>query len=188
MKFIGGPLRNCVAALILINITGFANIAFAGKMPSKAEGLSALDEKNGFRDVMFGINISSTHFKGSRLVEDSGNTKFYVRPTDKMQIGGSELESITYSFYKDHLSGVMIKAKGKVNSASLLEVFKAAYGPGHKGNQFIERYFWFGAKVMLYFDENVITGDATAALMSEELRKQKEIDEKAEAEAAKDDI
>lgn len=84
----------------------------AGTLPVLAlsEGLKALDEKNGFRDLTFGAAIEG--IEGMKLIEDGGANKYYSRSEDELSLGGAELTGITYGFYKGKLASVILEAKG----------------------------------------------------------------------------
>jgi hypothetical protein len=136
--------------------------------------LAYLDHKNGFRDLTFGDPPPA----GMVLREQDrhGEKKIYDRPADDLRIGAAEISYISYRFYKNRLSGVMLLTKGISNSRAMLGVLTEAYGPGSRPNAYIEEYLWSGSRVMAYFKGNAITRDATTALLSVPLQKEEEAD------------
>jgi hypothetical protein len=78
---------------------------------SYAQNLKALDSKNGFRDFIFGTDVSQ--YQNLNLVEASKDslTKYYLKTDDKLSIGQYDLESVFYSFYKGKLDYIIIKTK-----------------------------------------------------------------------------
>jgi hypothetical protein len=138
--------------------------------------LAHLDFKNGFRDLTFGDPPTEE----MQLVED-GTSKYYRRPGDDRMIGNAHLHEIAYAFYHDQFSSVILQTKGIVNSRALLSVLRQAYGPGMRPNEFMERYVWKGNRVLLYYDEQPITHDATIIMWSVPLKNAKEAEERAKA-------
>lgn len=114
--------------------------------------LSYLDSKNGFRDLKFGSPISSSN--GFKLdgTTDALN-KSYTRTTDKLSIGNTPLEAITYTAYNGKLARVNLYSDPKFANEILL-AFVALYGNPTKvvdlntstGSQHIE---WNATKVKI---------------------------------------
>jgi hypothetical protein len=86
--------------------------------------LAYLDHKNGFRDLKFGDPPRAEMV----LKEESGDSKYYARPTDDLSIGGAHLSQLVYSFYKNRLQAVRMTTKGIVNAQALLEVLRHKHG------------------------------------------------------------
>ena len=78
------------------------------------------NEPDGFRGIKWGTNISELSEMG--LIEDDGESKFYVRKNDKMQIGDADLERIAYVFYKDRLYGIMVRYSSSLNLSKFSDV------------------------------------------------------------------
>jgi hypothetical protein len=90
---------------------------------------------NGFRDLKWGTNIKDANDPNMVLISDSsGNDEIqvYRRSNDKLSFGDAKLTSISYSFYKDRLCLVMIKAKEDENYTALKAALFAYYGKGNK--------------------------------------------------------
>jgi hypothetical protein len=115
------------------------------------------------------------------LRENSGDSKFYARPSDDLSIGGAELSQLIYGFYKNRLQAVRMKTKGFINSQALLEVLRQAYGRPHQPNQFMESYLWFGSKVTISYNKNAIIDDADVWFFSQPLLVEEEADKKGKA-------
>jgi hypothetical protein len=139
--------------------------------------LAYLDFKNGFRDLQFG-DLPSPDM---RLIEDHGDTTYYTRPRDDLMIGQSQLSWVAYGFYRGRLYTVLLSTVGLTNSRALLEVLRQAYGRGTRPNPFMERYYWNSTHVVLSYDENPLSHDATVVFSSVPLESQKAADEKAKA-------
>jgi hypothetical protein len=139
--------------------------------------LAYLDHKNGFRDLKFGDPPRAEMV----LKEESGDSKYYARPTDDLSIGGAHLSQLVYGFYKNRLQVVRMTTKGIVNAQALLEVLRQAYGPPSQPNQFMKRYRWQGSKVIISYDENSIRHDADVWFFSQPLIAEQEADQKSKA-------
>jgi hypothetical protein len=153
-----------------------------------AQNLKALDTKNGFRDFKFGDDIST--FKDLVEIEigKDGLTKFYSITDDKLAIGTSELEKISYGFYKDKLFAITIATKGYSNSRGVLKALQELYGNGTQENRFMEKYTWWGSKVWAFYEENSITKNAQIMFLSKPIVDQRTQDEKENAKKASDDL
>lgn len=169
--------------------TSLLALAFAASLPlcAAAQNVKALDQKNGFRDLTFGVDTLAI---AQRMQEPTKNpnTKIYSRPTDELKIGAAELKDIYYYFYKNQLSDIIIHTKGLVNSKAMLAALQANYGRGEQYNRFIENYNWAGRVVTMNYDENSITGDAVLFISSNPIGKQQRADEAAAAKKAKGDL
>jgi hypothetical protein len=126
--------------------------------------LTYLDFKNGFRDVTFGDPPTSDMV----LKEDAGDAKYYTRPHDDLSLGGAQLQSIAYGFYKSRCHWLVLETKGLVNSRAMLEVVRQTYGPGDQGqgNPYLQQVVWFGSRVSGTYSENSVTSDAYMVLAS----------------------
>lgn len=163
-------------------------IIFFASFSSTGQNIKALDEKNGFRDMKFGSDIST--FQNMKEVERSSDelSIYYIKTDDKLKIGTGEVQKITYGFYKGKLYVVLIKINGLTNSRDVLLVMQELYGNGYKSNEYIEEYFWLGKKVTASYEENSVTSDATIIFSNEEITAQKEKDKKEANKKAKSDM
>lgn len=151
---------------------------------SIGQDISKLDAKNGFRDAIFGTNV--TEFKNLVKVDEAGDKVYYKRTTDDLKLGDYQLKNISYGFYKNKLYCVMISIEGYSNSRGVLGILQAAYGKGSQDNEYIEEYVWFGSVVYMDYDENSITKNSHVFITNNEISDLIQADkEKAANEAAK---
>jgi len=153
--------------------------------PRVAPGtLAALDAKTGFRDVLWG----SAPTADMTLVETGKDgTTYYRRPSDSMTVGAAQLEAIAYFYWRDQFLGVMLMSEGYANARALLATLQEAYGEGHQGNQFMERYHWFGKTVTLSFDQKS-SDDAVVVFRYEPLQEKQKAAEKDAAKSGAQDL
>lgn len=149
-----------------------------------AQNLKKLDEKNGFRNYIFGTNISQY----PDLKEIADEEGYYTSLIDTLKIGDYDLKRIAYSFYKDKLTEIVIETEGYLNSRGFLSILQKAYGSGYKPNRYMEKYAWLGKKVKMMYQENSITNDATVLIFSVELSKLKDQEEENSVEKATKDL
>ena len=154
-------LFTSIVCLLILSFTGIKN------------------EKYSFRDLAFETSIDS--ISGMTLIEDGGNTKFYVRESDTLKIGENKLESIHYGFYKGKLSSIIIKTTGYTNSRGVLDVLNENYGTPYRPNQFMDDYDWFGKKLTIMYDENSATNNASIYFFSKPMADLEKADKKQSA-------
>ena len=144
------------------------------------QNLKSLDDKYGFRGAKFETPFDSL----KNLVEIEKG--FYTSTSEDLKLGEYDLSQIVYSFYKGQLYIIGITTKGYTNSNGILSILQQAYGKGYQSNEYIEKYIWFGKKVIMSYEQNSATRDATVFIMCRKLSDLKEADEKkANEEAAK---
>jgi len=145
---------------------------------SLGQNKKKLDEKNGFRDDIFGTPIES--YKNLVEVDKTkdGFEILYKKTDENLSLGNVELLSITYTFYKGKLDAILLTTKGYTNSRGILDILISNYGNGYQSNRYIEDYFWFGKKVVMSYSENSLTNDATVFIATKENDKEKENDKK----------
>lgn len=167
-------------------VAAFMLLSAKAAVAQDSGSLEVLSEKYGFRDAHFETPLTS--FKGMALVAPGNVTKGYTRATDSKKIGGAQISSIRYYFYKGKLSSVAITTKGLVNSRALLAALTAQYGEAQQPNEYLKKYYWDATRVRMGYDENVITNDATVIILSKPLAWQQEEDETATAKKAASDL
>ena len=145
--------------------------------------LAYLDEHYGFRDLKFEQLVATCG--PVELLEDDGNLKFYRRKGEPMEIGGVPLTQIEYGFYKGKFASVTINTQGKTNAVALLKYLEKYYGPGRKSPRNIEKYYWFGKKVLVDCAVSADGEKASSGMWSKPLQDQREAD--AHAGPKKDD-
>lgn len=123
--------------------------------PVKGQTLVQLDKKNGFRDAKLGASVKS--FRNLILTETEGNTKYYRRKTDVMQMREVTFSDITYGFYKGRLSHVFITIAGVENSRRFATLLESLYGEGERLYPWVEAFDnvleWNGEHVTLTYGE-----------------------------------
>lgn len=153
---------------------------------SFAQNLKALDEKNGFRNLKFGMSIDS--LKNSKIIESHKYQKYYIKTDENLKIGDFDVKAISYGFYKGHLDFILIEIVGYSNSRGIKGVFESQYGKGYQSNEYIEKYYWFGNNVSLCYDENSLNQNSKIMISTKMYNKEKEADKKAIEEKAKSEI
>jgi hypothetical protein len=148
----------CFAAVAQGNIFKFGK---GTKSKSQVNSLK-LDREYGFRGIMLESKLSS--FNNMKLIQDEGNTKYYIRSTDELNINGIEVYSIKYCFYKNKLMMISITTNGLNNSQGLLDILQDQYGESPKSKS--GSYFIMGEKVKLSFAKNPNTQEAKLKIMS----------------------
>lgn len=140
-------------------------------LTSFSQNLATLDAKYGFREAKFEMPFDS--FKNLVEVE----SQVYKSSTENLKLGDYDLKLIAYEFYDEQLSTITIKTEGYSNSRGVLKILQTAYGKGYQSNEYIERYFWFGEKVTMAYDQNSITDDATIIIWSNKIEGLKKANE-----------
>ncbi|WP_151087351.1 hypothetical protein [Hymenobacter baengnokdamensis] len=167
---------------MLLSATSAAHAQGNTSKPS----IKVLDEKNGFRTLHFGDDISQ--MPTAKLVEARGDSKYYERTDENLKIGEADLKSINYGFYKDKLYFIIIKTESLSNSRALKAALEAQYGRGYRSNQYIEEYFWLGKVMTMSYSENSLDGSAKVTMSSEAITAQKAKDKEASAKKAGSDL
>lgn len=140
-----------------------------------------LDQKNGFRNYIFGVYLNN--FPNLRPLKDKN---WYYALNEDKKIGDYTVKMISYYFYKSQLAYIIIDVEGQVNSQGVLSVLQKAYGYGHKSNEYIEEYGWLGNVASMIYDENSVTHNATITIQNNALTKQEEAEkQEADKKAAK---
>lgn len=144
------------------------------------------NEPDSFRGIKWGNNISESPDMG--IVEDGGDSKYYIKKNDKMKIGDAELERVVYGFYKGRFYFVLIEFKGLVNYLSIKETFQQLYGEGYRPNRFMEEYVWFGSTVDISLEYKEILKKGTAIYFFKPIIDEKKADMKEKAKKGSGDL
>lgn len=150
---------------------------------------SANDDRDptGFRGLKWGTNIADA--PDMVWLYDNDESKTYERNGDKMSIGDAQLRRISYFFYKDRFSRVIIFISGQANFQKLKDAVFAAYGAGRQNNQFIQTWVWINftrTGMALSYDDIKQTG--FLLLNFKELDKEERADKAQRASDAKKDF
>lgn len=149
------------------------------------------NEPKGFRGVDWDTPIDSLgdQFAIVQGTPQTTGNKCYLRRGDKMQLGGAELASIYYCFYRDRFHSVMLETtKTFASRQALQEAFVSQFGAGHKPNQFIERWLWFGAVTGISLECSPVQKHCRAYLFSRTVAGREKEDRAKKAEASKQDF
>lgn len=117
------------------------------------------NEPYDFRGIKWGTRIGK--LSGMALDLDGGDLKAYTKKDDDLKIGGAELSSLHYIFYKDQFYCVRIEFTGPSNFSRIRDEFIRMYGqPAGRQHQG-RHYFWGGniASITLDYDEFTETGE-----------------------------
>ena len=110
------------------------------------------NEPDGFRGIKWGTNISELN---DLLVAESGKDAVYcIRKNDTMKMGDASIDHIFYGFYKNRLFVVLVEYNGHLNFTKLKAILVDQYGKPEQPNQLMEKYFWSGETVDIFFDYN----------------------------------
>lgn len=152
---------------------------------SFSQRLKDLDDKNGFRDDLFGTPVES--FQNLALIQESkdGYNKVYTKTDEDFSVGNIEIFEVWYFFYKGRLETIGFKTKGYTNSDGILDILKANYGNGSQANRHIEEYFWHGKTIRLHYDENSLSNDAQVFMSTNVYEAEKEKDQQESIKKAK---
>jgi len=112
------------------------------------------NEPDGFREIKWGTNISE--LTDMLLVESGRDSEYYCRKNDKTKIGDTNIDQISYGFYKNRFYVVLVEYTGFLNFTKLKAILFDQYGKPDQPNQLMEKYFWSGRTVDIYFDYNEI--------------------------------
>ena len=112
------------------------------------------NEPDGFRGIKWGTNI--TEFSDTLLVESGKDSQYYMKKNDEMKIGDAHIDQMSYGFYKNQFYVVLVEYNGYLNFTKLKAILFDQYGKPEQPNQLMDRYFWTGGTVDIYFDYNEI--------------------------------
>ena len=133
--------------------------------------LKALDTKNGFRQFRFGEDVSQYPALKAKSNKEMGGMRYYTHTSENLKVGGADLQSIAYAFYKDKLAAIFIQTEDVTNTLALRDVLCSQYTSGYRSNPYIEHYFWFGKRVTMSYEQHPTTGAGMVMLLCNELRK-----------------
>ena len=145
-------------------------IAFALALTIAASGTAGtsgdLHAEGGFADAKLGEPIES--FVGLELIgrDPTSRTETYIRRSDDLQVGGAEVEGITYSFYAGRLYFISVQMTGRRNAESVLAALERAFGSAIVTGSRPNERIWPGGKVFVLYDLDPKTQRGMAAMTS----------------------
>ncbi|HUJ88939.1 MAG TPA: hypothetical protein VLX12_01990 [Syntrophorhabdales bacterium] len=119
------------------------------------------DDPGKFNGLYWGQYLGE--LKGMRLVgydPTKGGELYYVRQGDTAQMGGAKLEYVWYGFWRGVYSSVLFGTGGAENWQALRSMCFENFGPWHKPDWRIERYYWVGehSAMTLEYNETLYEG------------------------------
>ena len=155
---------------------------------SPVEGMA--EDIEGFRGIRWGTNINSLAgfiYQGDSSKSD--DTRSYKKTDDQLSIGAANIDSITYLFWRDRLSVVLISYTGLSNFSALKAALDEKYGSSVRLNRFLNEYLWDRASGAAMIKINDVSKDGSIYMFSHELQKERMAAEKLKAkEGAKKDL
>lgn len=142
----------------------FVASAFCGGL--KAQNVDALDQQNGFLDVLLGDSL--THFKDLKRTGSYMKKDKYAKDKEVTTYADVGLKNVYYLFYKGRLHSIQIKTEGEKNSHAFLDVLRMFYGDGEQ-DAMAPNFEWNGKKVRLTYEENLFTKNAEVFFISREV-------------------
>jgi uncharacterized protein YjiK len=152
----------------------FLGVIFLSAVQLFAQNPAVLDQKNGFRDALFGMPLSA--FSNMVRVDTAVYASTYIRTTDTLEIGDFKVSRITYSFYKDTFYNVNIQSGDEADSRGVLGVMNHLYGQGYQPDPQAQKYNWYGTNVFAIYDEK--DGKANLVITDNIILKKKLSDDK----------
>ena len=140
------------------------------------------NEPKGFRGLDWDTPIESVQ-KQLILIAGEGKETYYLRASDKLEIGDARLRDIVYRFYDGRFFGVVIRpARG--NRDSFIEAFHALYGTGRKTNSDEVEYVWAGddSEIILFCQD--LVDECYAVVRSTEVARRENAEENKQTGAA----
>jgi len=132
-------------------------------------------EADGFRGIKWGQDISTVKGLIFHSTDPSyGGVALYTREGDELRMGGAELELILYGFWQDKFCDVRISTKGFSNWSIFKAIVFEKFGEGYQGNEYIEKYTWWGEKAWMVLDYNEISKEGKLVMWSKDISKQQE--------------
>jgi hypothetical protein len=140
-----------------------AFLALMAARPAAAQSTEMLDMQYGFMGTTLGTPKSEMP-KLKRLGRYEKKERYY-KPDQELQFQGAELKFVHYLFYKDTLHSIFIRTEGKHNSERMLAALQDLFGEGDRDG-YAPRFTWRGNRVILTYDQNLLTGNADIKIIS----------------------
>ena len=103
--------------------------------------LAADHNLNGFENIKWGESIKKYKNIMHLTSEKDKLKKFYVINNDELLWGDINLTSISYMFYKDKFSSVIIQTdKSSYNIKKIINIFNDLYGKPFYSNKYINKF------------------------------------------------
>lgn len=108
------------------------------------------NEPDGFGNIRWGIGIAELkdlNYIGSR--GDRGEAKIFRRNNDIKSLGGAEIDSIEYEFFKDRFVSVTLRVKDLDNFVKLKNFLFEKHGRGEELIKGLRQFLWDGDKTIM---------------------------------------
>ena len=141
-------------------------ISFSGVV--SAQGL---DEDNGFMGLELGSERDSLL---TTMVQKRGKFQKLMRwdlKEEHLNFDGIDLQFVRLFYWDNQLHSIEVKAMGEMGNL-LRTWIMAMYGEGEKKDAMGFSYQWYGDKVLLLFDQNLVTKDLKLTFRSRDVHKQ----------------
>jgi len=161
-----------LSLLALTLLAGFA---------THAQSVKELDNKYGFRDLKFGTDTSAV--EGLVAVERRGDRVVYTRPNDKLKVGESTINRITYTFDRGKLVSIQLttnrtasQPNNMANSRALRNALEEQYGEGERVGE--QDRNWKGERVLMIYREAPAYYDAKVRISTKEFEESNKLNNK----------
>ncbi len=126
------------------------------QLPQSTE-MPLILRKDGLGDLKWGSRLAN--IRGLKIKPtDSGlkDVREYIRPKDALKLGGANLKTVVYAFWRDQIYTVSIWTQGQENFKALRDSAFAQFGKGTRIDGFSERYLWTNdtTDVMLKYNKD----------------------------------
>ncbi|MDO3641960.1 hypothetical protein [Mucilaginibacter sp. L3T2-6] len=142
--------------LFLLPVVTFAQVGTRGY----------LDEKNGFKDILLGSEITSIKHKMENTRADGKPDRdscytYSVEDTSMFHIGDIKLKAIGLSVFRNKVVSIIL-IFDKSQNLDMFTTLTKAYGVPIQENKYIRVYQWIGNKVDLQLNTKILqpTGNA----------------------------
>ncbi len=160
-------MRKVVVVMVLVFLVMSGGVSFAFQ-----------NEPEGFRGLKWGDPPGEDmeqlpSYWGAWMDPDEHDFLWYEEQDDKLQIGGAELESIEYQFYKGQFYKVEINVDDYYNYEYLKDVVQLKFGmiDFEKKTRGIstKSYRWIGKKATIILQDSVSYGSPELTIYSTEI-------------------
>ena len=143
-------------------------------------GFKPGSEPDGFKGIKWGAPRSS--IQGLKFVNSIFSVDYYEREGDKLSIGRAKIKSISYLFWEDKLTGVVIDISGLSNYKFVMSTLIEKYGnPVVGSGEIAGTSIWFGQVTIItsmYMKERNLCELAFDSKESQKLSKKRRKEEK----------
>ena len=134
----------------------FAACLLAG-VHVQAQSVDKLSEKNGFKTLVLGSDITAIKSKLEYLSSDHSldrDSCYYqdYKDTALYSIGDIKLTGVTLRIFKNKILSIIITFDKK-NGPDLMAVYLKAFGLySERPNRFMDKYYWYSPNVKLFLN------------------------------------